>query len=289
MKLDDNKLAIIVCTDKKTDYIKTQSPYLPIHLGKALHPEVELDFIGDDTGDNISEKNSSYNELTGIYWAWKNLPNTEYIGVCHYRRYFDVEINSDKIDALIGNNDILTVKAMWRGHPAANFQELIYSTTVEDAWIFLDTVMMLYPEREDKIKQYFFDSRFFYPFNMFIMRRELFNEYCEFLFPLLSEMERRMKNHEYTRQRRCIGYCGEWSLGLFMTIKGLKHKELPWVLTENLLHTIKPTDFPLKHRIKRKIYNWLEKNKKHKHIDLFVPDDIASGLRHDGIILSHIK
>ena len=39
--------------------------------------------------DSISNKNDSYCELTGMYWALKNLKNVDVIGLCHYRRYFD--------------------------------------------------------------------------------------------------------------------------------------------------------------------------------------------------------
>ncbi|WP_298497297.1 DUF4422 domain-containing protein, partial [uncultured Helicobacter sp.] len=76
----------------------------PIHLGRALSKEAHKDgkvsdeeyewlcenMIGDDTGENISHLNRYFNEMTGIYWAWKNydkLGNPEYIGLCHYRRH----------------------------------------------------------------------------------------------------------------------------------------------------------------------------------------------------------
>ena len=85
-----NKLnvKILVCCHKQ-DVMATQEPYMPIHVGKALHLELDLGIQGDNTGDNISEKNGSYCELTGMYWAWKNLNNVDIIGLCHYRRYFD--------------------------------------------------------------------------------------------------------------------------------------------------------------------------------------------------------
>lgn len=61
--------------------------YFPIQVGKAMHPEVNLCIQGDDTGENISSKNSIYCEMTAWYWAWKNI-KADYVGLCHYRRYF---------------------------------------------------------------------------------------------------------------------------------------------------------------------------------------------------------
>ena len=62
--------------------------YMPLQVGKALS-DVDLGVQGDDEGDNISTKNPNYCELTGLYWAWKNLKDADYIGLAHYRRYFD--------------------------------------------------------------------------------------------------------------------------------------------------------------------------------------------------------
>ena len=78
----------IIVSCHKDDILVNQEPYLPIHVGKALNTN-DLGIAGDDTGDNISSKNKSYCELTGLYWAWKNLKGVDIIGLCHYRRYFD--------------------------------------------------------------------------------------------------------------------------------------------------------------------------------------------------------
>ena len=59
--------------------------YMPIHVGKKGKASIGLP--GDDTGDNISDRNPAYCELTGVYWAWKNL-KADYVGLVHYRRYF---------------------------------------------------------------------------------------------------------------------------------------------------------------------------------------------------------
>ena len=61
--------------------------YLPVEVGAALHTQPIPGFTPDNTGDNISEKNKNYCELTALYWAWKNL-DADTSGLVHYRRYF---------------------------------------------------------------------------------------------------------------------------------------------------------------------------------------------------------
>ena len=77
-------LKILVSTHKEY-WLPTEEVYLPIHVG--CKEQVHSGCIGDNTGDNISAKNANYCELTGLYWAWKNL-DCDYMGLCHYRRYF---------------------------------------------------------------------------------------------------------------------------------------------------------------------------------------------------------
>ena len=81
------KIKVLVCCHKAT-YVPNDDVYLPIQVGKA-NSKIDLGFQGDDEGKNISEKNFSYCELTAVYWAWKNLKDIDYIGLCHYRRFFD--------------------------------------------------------------------------------------------------------------------------------------------------------------------------------------------------------
>ena len=78
------KIQILVTTHKKYEMPK-ESYYLPIHVGRD--GKESIGYIGDNTGDNISLKNPYYCELTGVYWAWKNL-EADYVGLVHYRRQF---------------------------------------------------------------------------------------------------------------------------------------------------------------------------------------------------------
>ena len=68
----------------------SDSLYLPVFVGKEIHPDVNKTFQGDNTGDNISVKNPNYNELTALYWGWKNL-DVDGMGLVHYRRYLSLK------------------------------------------------------------------------------------------------------------------------------------------------------------------------------------------------------
>ena len=82
------KLRIFVCAHKSDPSTRNTLPFVPIQGGKELHKDIDLGYICDNTGDNISNKNNKYSEWSVIYWIWKNVKDVEYIGLNHYRRYF---------------------------------------------------------------------------------------------------------------------------------------------------------------------------------------------------------
>ncbi len=289
MITNNSKLTIFVSTHKPYSKIRDYKPYVPIQLGKALHPDLDLGYQCDNEGDNISHKNASWNELTGLYWVWKNFNQSEYVGFCHYRRYFDVELNDENIDKMMKGADILVARTHFGRMRSDNIYSLCISTSSEDAWIFVDTMLKMHPEYADGIKQALFDNHIFFPFNMFIMSRKLFNEYCEFIMPVLTEVEKIIKPHGYSRLDRTIGYMGEWSLGCFIISHKLKFKELPWLSTEYISHTKPPKKLSFRKELKRSIKYYFEINRKHKHISLEAPNDVLMGLQKDGITLNNIK
>ena len=80
-----DKIKVIIAAHKP--YWMPDDPlYLPVHVG-AAGKDVIPGYQRDDEGDNISTKNPHYCELTGVYWAWKNL-DADYVGLAHYRRHF---------------------------------------------------------------------------------------------------------------------------------------------------------------------------------------------------------
>lgn len=88
---------IIVVTHKDYEMPK-DSIYFPVCVGVGI-PALSDKFQPDNVGENISEKNNTYCELTAIYWAWKNFPqNIDYVGVAHYRRHFSTVKHAEVID-----------------------------------------------------------------------------------------------------------------------------------------------------------------------------------------------
>ncbi len=261
----DNRVKILVCCHKP-DIVARQAPYVPVHVG-AKTSKHTLDMIGDDTGDNISEKNCSYCELTGMYWAWKNLKDYDVIGLCHYRRYFDFHgisrmflpcdgIGSDRFenldlsvpDKLI--NDIkagavvlakkwtfryplgVTYCACHMSQDYRTLKQLIKETRPEREYLTFIDVM----EKSNRLS----------PCNMFLMNAENFNSYCEWLFPILEELEKRIDTSNYNQyQKRVFGFIGERLLNVWVELKKLKAYRFPIVKIENKVGIIPPPLSPI--------------------------------------------
>ena len=88
--------------------------YVPLQVGRALHEP--LGFLGDDSGEHISDLNAWFSELTGVYWLWKNYRDADIIGICHYRRYFIAEdghlYNRADIRQLLSQYDMIVTKKL---------------------------------------------------------------------------------------------------------------------------------------------------------------------------------
>lgn len=238
---------IIVCCHKQ-DIIPKQEPYLPIHVGKVLS-STDLNIQSDADGENISEKNRSYCELTGMYWAWKNLKDVDVIGLCHYRRYFDFHNQCDSvlpetcfateqfgqvnfsvpgnvIENLRDGNAYVAKPRFYRESLFVNYciahisddiralEEYIMTTQSEDIkWAWFE-----YMHRNCQLRHY----------NMFIMTWHDFDAYCSWLFPLLAEMETRIDISHYTPvQGRIWGYMAERLMNVWLLAKGFKLYEKP--------------------------------------------------------------
>lgn len=239
-------IRILVVTHK--DYwMPNEKIYLPILVGNK---KIEKEFLKDNVGNNISYKNKNYCELTAIYWAWKNLylEKNDYIGLCHYRRYFsdyskvDVfikkDINSRKnlimkedrykdilkdYDVIVGKNVLkrLTMKKQYiKGHSE---QSLI---------VLRKVIENLYPD-DIKIFDEIINKKILYPYNMFVMSKKYFDEYCEWLFNILFNFEKEMDISKYDNyQSRIFGFLSERLFTIWLLKKNLKIYESEIIFLE---------------------------------------------------------
>lgn len=249
------KIKLLICYHKKAPLLKDDI-LTPIHVGRA-NAKKSMDhdsagyqwlmdnLIGDDTGDNISDRNGCYNEMTAIYWAWKNyavLGDPDYIGLMHYRRHF--VLNPDSLDVLNIRNFDPDTYLDEINYSEERIQELVkgcdflphigkvinvyrhYTENQRKEDIDLANTIILekYPEYRETMKRYYAGdySNFC---NMCIFSRELFFQYCEWIFSILEEFEKRvdMSEKRFFISERLTGIF----VAKLMENPNLKYKALP--------------------------------------------------------------
>lgn len=240
-------IKIIIATHKQY-FMPSDEMYLPLHVGKL--GKADLGYQGDDTGDNISVKNPNFCELTGLYWAWKNLPN-DYLGLIHYRRFFSTKNRSERknspLETLYLTNEeasqILNQYDVIVPSKRNYYIETLYSHYANTLHAeHLDVTREIIAEM---CNEYLlsFDSvmkqRGGYMFNMFIMSKELVNDYCSWLFPILFELEKRIPADQYSAfHARFYGRVSELLFNVWLKqysqSKPLKIKAIPFVYGEKI-------------------------------------------------------
>ena len=218
------KIKILVAQHKEAEVFHNEV-YIPIHVGKALS-KTELGILCDDTGDNISHLNPYFCELTAQYWAWKNMHDVEYIGLCHYRRYFQTEFTMENVEQLMDGADIVLAKSIF-------FSENLYSNlsrdlVPEDILAFFLYMKGRFQNDQDVIN-FLINCNHFNPCNMFVCKKSLFDEFCQWQFSILFDLFEILPKSPYVREQRLMGYLAELLLPMYCITKGLKVKEIPVV------------------------------------------------------------
>ena len=271
----------IFVASHKPDKVYEDNVYTPIHVGRAIskYKEEMANMIGDDTGDNISEKNQSYCELTATYWVWKTVKNADYAGLAHYRRYFETKFSNDNVDQIMNGYDVMLVKPYLNDIYMRN--KLRTVLTMEDEAILFSVIKKIYPECEKSFIDYLYGFRDI-PCNMFVMRRDKFESYCEFLFSILFECDKYMRPLPYTNSMRRMGFIGEFLTPIFCLHNNLKIKFEPIVsMVGEKAVCVSEFKQKVKIHILHKIY---DKHKPHT-IDDMIDHAIVTGMKNDGIVI----
>lgn len=235
-------IQILVAAHKKY-WMPEDNVYLPLHVG--AEGKEALGYTPDNTGDNISGKNATYCELTGLYWAWKNL-HADYVGLCHYRRYFghlvlqndNLGIKKRKIfikedyENILSRFDIILSRRILFGRHATVEAQYSQNHYRKDLCTLRQVLQDLYPAdiiAFDRVMK----KHGLHCYNMFVMRKADFDEYCQWLFSILFESEKRIDISGYDLyQKRVFGFLAERLLDVWLFNRGLKIKEVPVVCLE---------------------------------------------------------
>jgi len=252
---------IIVASHKKYQ-MPSDNTYLPVHVGRE--GKQDIGYQGDNTGDNISIKNPYFCELTGLYWAWKNL-DADYIGLVHYRRYFSAKKfipkkEADKFDAILTKHEIekrLDKYDIILPKKRNYFIENIYShyehtmhiePLIETGKIIQEKYPEYYPEFENLKK-----TTKMHAFNMFIMKKEYLDKYCTWLFDILFELEKRIDSSQYDSfHARFFGRVSERLLDVWIKTNNLNYDEIKVIDMQNINWFKKGTSFLMAKFMKKK-------------------------------------
>jgi hypothetical protein len=238
------KTKILVATHKKYSF-PDNTIYIPIQLGKVLSQD-DFGYLTDDYGENISQKNRSFSELTALYWAWKNsfFKKSDLCGLVHYRRYFSGSktfgkfeiLGEEDIEELITDFDVIVpvkrkyyIETIRSHYEHAHYKKdlnILEEVLKEYSLEYIDAFVTVMEQR----------SVFLY--NMFVMKTEYFDGYCSWLFPILFEVEKRVDISTYDiYQGRIFGFLAERLFNVWLIHHKLQVKEVKIINTEgeNLL------------------------------------------------------
>lgn len=235
-------MKILVATHKLYQMPSDQQLYTPIFVGKALHPDVHLPYIGDDTGDNISLLNPYYSELTAMYWAAKNLSTLDAVGLVHYRRYltlkrprgdkFEAILSREAVQDLLQAHDIILPKRRnyYIETNYSHYEHAHYATGLDLAGEIVARDYPAYLTAFDRQMQ----KRSAHMFNMFVMKQPQFQAYSGWLFDILHKIDQQLDISQYSAyEQRVYGFISELLLDVWLETTQQNFVEVPFLFMES--------------------------------------------------------
>lgn len=241
-----NNLTIFVMFYKDKYHVPQKEIYVPLQCGSKDNPKI-CD-LGDETGKNISEHNKYWSEITGLYWARFNYAPLEYVGLCSYRRFFNfkfnpllpVKIYSKDLAKKVDVYDVPNLKSIFSEFDIVLpkyftykdcIKNVLYSTYVkEDMDLLFDTVREISPNIHWAINK-FLGSNKMYGHNMFILPKNDYIEYCDWVFDILEKFRSKTNPDNYPiKHIRLYGYAHEILLNIYVISNNLKiaHSQIDW-------------------------------------------------------------
>ena len=225
----DGKLRIYIASHKKFD-VPNFDEYSPISVGTILRNGDDFGYISDAEGNNISEKNQSFCELTALYWIWKNV-KVEIVGLVHYRRYFSKFMACEDEKYFLRKGEILHIldtydlilprKIKWKNYTVAGGYDH-GAGFKKDLKVIRDIINRRHSEYLDTFDDVCNGHSASYC-NMFIMNKSLADKYCEWLFDILFEAESIIDITNYdTSEKRIFGYLSEILLNVWVKNNNLR-------------------------------------------------------------------
>lgn len=244
-------MSMYVITHKHFDYQRLPVGYVPLLVGANKNANPDR-FLTDNTSENISDKNASFCEETGLYWMWKNIDD-RYLGLSHYRRFFAPFKNRRELDwhVLIHGtspkaelsflNGFLQSGVDWivsqpekmpLGSVGAQFSAVHHRRDLDITAKVIDD---LYPEYHDDFEEVIYHNSWVSLYNMFYTSKEEIDAYCQWLFDVLFEVEKRTDISNYDAyQQRLYGFLSERLLNVWLHHRQPKIKYLPVYEVEDL-------------------------------------------------------
>lgn len=221
---------------KTTQYFIGHKPFsLPegIPNAKVIQVGLQPSFseLRDNTGDQIAKKNPNYCELTAIYWIWKNDRDSDRVGINHYRRWFSGLEHPEQIEKILDEYDlILPVFEPYR--ETVREQYCIDSGFQKDLDLIEEEIRVRAPEYE-KAFQEVMRMGGISQYNMMILPKNLFDEYCSWVFPLLEKLESQISLEGYNDyQKRIFGFLSERLVNVWVRGRKLKVYEMKVIQPE---------------------------------------------------------